>query len=237
VTVTHSLSGLDIAAKGGCPADRPTLERLAAEAEEADIARLTWNDEVIVTRRPPAQRFGHALVIPPPGSFLQATQHGENALLSAVREIVGEAGSVADLFSGCGTFTLPLANTARIHAVEGSSDMTKALEQGWRSTQGLKQVSTETRDLFRNPLLADEFSPFETCVIDPPRAGAEAQVFELAKAQLPRIAYVSCNPVSFARDAITLVDAGYRLDWIQPIDQFRWSTHVELVASFTLNSA
>jgi 23S rRNA (uracil1939-C5)-methyltransferase len=237
LTVTQSSSGLDIAATGGSEPDRTTLERLVAEAEKADVARLAWNGEIIATRRPPMQYFGRAAVVPPPGAFLQATQHGEHVLLSAVREIVGDAASVVDLFPGCGTFSLPLAETARVHAVEGSADMTEALSQGWRGVEGLKQVTAETRDLFRNPLLADELVSFDACVIDPPRAGAEAQIAELAKARVPRIAHVSCNPVTFARDAGSLVEAGYRLDWVQPVDQFRWSAHVELVASFTLNSA
>ena len=110
--------------------------------------------------------------------------------------------------------------------------MVKALDQGWRQADGLKRVTTEARDLFRRPLLPDELKRFDAAVIDPPRAGAEAQVSELAQSQIGRIAFVSCNPVTFARDAKTLLSAGYRLEWVQVVDQFRWSTHVELAAAF-----
>ena len=138
-----------------------------------------------------------------------------------------------DLFAGCGTFALPLAMRAEVHAVEGDAEMLSALDAGWRHAQGVKQVTTEARDLFRRPLMPDETVKADAVVLDPPRAGAEAQVAELVKAAVPRIAYVSCNPVTFARDAAELVAAGYSLDWIQVVDQFRWSAHVELVASFT----
>ena len=188
-------------------------------------------------RSPPLQRFGKALVPCPPGAFLQATRQGEAALLDAVRQIVGDAKQVVDLFAGCGTFALPLAEGAEVHAAEGSSQMTAALDAGWRRAEGLKRVTHEARDLFRRPLLPDELKRFDAAVIDPPRAGAEAQVAELAKARVPRIAFVSCNPVTFARDAKQLVQAGYHLQWVQVVDQFRWSSHVELVAAFSLTSA
>jgi 23S rRNA (uracil1939-C5)-methyltransferase len=152
-----------------------------------------------------------------------------------VTAIVGDAKSVVDLFAGCGTFALPLAETAEVHAVEGSGDMMSALDAGWRQAQGLKRVVTETRDLFRRPLLPDEFHRVDAVVIDPPRAGAAAQIAELATAQVPVIAHVSCNPQTFARDGETLIKAGYVLDWVQPVDQFRWSAHVELVGAFRLS--
>ncbi|BBU59177.1 hypothetical protein KU6B_54420 [Mameliella alba] len=190
----------------------------------------------MLTLRPPHQQFGTALVTPPPGAFLQATATGQEALLSAVLEALAGAKHVADLFAGCGTFALPLAELARVHAVEGDRAMTAALDKGWRQGQGLRHVTTEARDLFRNPLLPDELKRFDGAVIDPPRAGAEAQVAELARARVPRIAHVSCNPVTFARDCARLVAAGYRLDWLQVVDQFRWSTHVELVAALQLES-
>ena len=145
-------------------------------------------------------------------------------------EIMAGATRVADLFAGCGTFSLPLAEHADVHAVEGNGAMLTALDKGWRMAEGLKRVTTEARDLFRRPLMPDELARFDAVVIDPPRAGAEAQVSELAKSRIPVIAFVSCNPVTFARDARLLVDAGWRLDWVQVVDQFRWSPHVELVA-------
>jgi 23S rRNA (uracil1939-C5)-methyltransferase len=150
---------------------------------------------------------------------------------------VGPARRIADLFAGCGTFSLPLAQSAEIHAAEGSAPMMRALDQAWRNTPGLKRISTETRDLFRRPLLPDELAGFDAVVIDPPRAGAQAQVAELARAAVPVIAAVSCNPVSFARDARVLCAAGYTLDWVQVIDQFRWSAHVELTARFSCDGA
>jgi 23S rRNA (uracil1939-C5)-methyltransferase len=142
---------------------------------------------------------------------------------------------VVDLFSGVGTFTLPLAETMEVHAVEGDAAMTRALDLAARNTPNLYRISTETRDLFRRPLEPDELRAFTAAVIDPPRAGAEAQTDRLAAAQVPVIAAVSCNPVTFARDAKTLVGAGYRLDWVQVVDQFRWSTHIELVARLSLS--
>ncbi len=234
VTVTLSGGGLDFAARGGKPADGSLLVTLAHLAEAHDLARLAWDDEVIALRRQPTQQFGRAVVTPPPGGFLQATPEGESALLTAVREITAGAQSVVDLFAGSGTFALPLAETAEVHAVEGDKAMIEALDRGWRHAQGLKRVTSEARDLFRRPLLADELARFEAAVIDPPRAGAEAQIAQLARARVPIIAHVSCNPVTFARDARTLCDAGYRIEWTQVVDQFRWSVHVEMVGAFRL---
>ena len=179
------------------------------------------------------QRFGRALVSPPPGAFLQATAEGEQALLQSVALAIGSARKITDLFAGVGTFALPLAERAEVHAVEGEATMTAALTKGANMTSGLKRVTVETRDLFRRPLEADEFKGVEAVVIDPPRAGAEAQMAVLARSNVPLIASVSCNPVTFARDAKTLISGGYSLDWVQVVDQFRWSPHVELVARFS----
>ncbi len=234
VTLTLSDAGLDVAVKGGKPLDGPLEQALAQATEHHKLARLTWDDEVIAMRQPPVQRFGAAEVVLPPGAFLQATKDGEQALLKAVLEILQGAKRVADLFAGSGTFSLPISEHAEVHAVEGEAAMTRALDQGWRKTQGLKHVTTEARDLFRRPLMPDELQKFDAVVLDPPRAGAEAQVAELAQAKPPVIAYVSCSPVTFARDAKTLVDAGYALEWVQVVDQFRWSSHIELAACFQL---
>ncbi|QDI77544.1 MULTISPECIES: class I SAM-dependent RNA methyltransferase [Leisingera] len=238
VTVTASYAGLDMFVQNGKPLDGPLRIALAQLAEKHRIARLTWDDELVAMEQPPVQPFGPALVCPPPGAFLQATKDGEAALLAAVLEITRGAKRIVDLFAGCGTFALPLAQAAEVHAVEGERDMVAALDAGWRKAKGLKKVTTEARDLFRNPLLPEDLNPFgaafDAAVIDPPRAGAEAQVAQLAKARTPVIAYVSCNPVSFARDAKTLAAAGYDLGWVQVVDQFRWSAHIEAVARFTL---
>ena len=237
VTVTVSEEGLDVAVSKGKPLDGPLRQQLAQICEELALARLTWDDEVIAMRATPAQRFGNARVTPPPGAFLQATRHGEAALLAAVTEAVGDAENIIDLFAGAGTFSLPLAQRARVHAVESDAEMLESLEAGWRNASGLKPVTTAARDLFRRPLLPDELAKADAVVLDPPRAGAEAQVAEIIRAQVPRLAYVSCNPVSFARDVQSLVASGYCLDWVQVVDQFRWSSHVELAACLTLRQS
>jgi 23S rRNA (uracil1939-C5)-methyltransferase len=235
VTATATRAGLDLSVSGGKPMDGQLFAQLAQVAEAVGVARLAWDGEIVVQRVPPAQVFGAAQVVPPSGAFLQATQDGESALVASVREAVGEARRVVDLFAGCGTFSLPLADTAEVHAVEGAAPMMVALDQGWRHASGLRKVTTEARDLFRRPLMPDELAKFDAVVLDPPRAGAEAQVREIAQAKRPVLAYVSCNPVTFARDAKVLIDAGYRLDWVQVVDQFRWSAHVELAARFVLD--
>lgn len=233
VTVTSSKYGLDVSVQHGKVLDGPLRQELAQLCDQLGLARLSWDTEVIAMRNPPYQQFGKAKVTPPPGAFLQATHAGEAALLAAVKEAVGDADRVADLFAGCGTFSLPLAETARVHAVESEAEMLTALDQGWRMAEGLKPVTTETRDLYRRPMLPDELAKVGAVVLDPPRAGAERQVAELIKAGVPRIAYVSCNPVTFARDIHGLVSSGYVLDWVQVVDQFRWSSHVELAACLT----
>lgn len=233
VAVTLSDAGLDIRVTGGKPLDAPLRVALAGLADTHDLARLAWEDEVVVTRRPPEQVFDDIRVVPPAGAFLQATKASEGALIEAVRGIIGPARHVLDLFAGCGTFALPLSRQAPVHAVEGSAEMIAALDHGWRMADRVKTLTTEARDLFRQPLVTEELARFDTVVLDPPRAGAEAQTAQLAHAAPARIAYVSCNPVTFARDAAALCAGGYTLDHVRPVDQFRWSAHVELVAQFT----
>ncbi|SFB11517.1 23S rRNA m(5)U-1939 methyltransferase [Poseidonocella pacifica] len=233
VTVTSSEIGLDLAVEGGKPLDAALRMDLGQITQRVGIARLTWDDETVAMQSPPTQPMGRAHVAPPPGAFLQATPQGEAALLAAVREAVGPAGRIVDLFAGCGTFSLPLAERAEVHAVETAAPMLEALNGGWRYAHGLRKVTTEVRDLFRDPLVASELAAFGAAVIDPPRAGAESQTRELAQAGVPRVAAVSCNPGTFARDARILTEAGYSLDWIVVVDQFRWSPHVELAAAFS----
>ncbi len=230
--VTLTRGGPDVTVTGGKPLDATQRMGLARLVETHAFSRLTWDGETVALRDRPALALGTATVVPPPGAFLQATAEGEAALVSAVRQALGPQRRVVDLFAGIGTFSLPLADSMEIHAVEGDDAMTAALEVAARNTSNLHRVQVETRDLFRRPLEADELQPFSGAVIDPPRAGAEAQTDRLARSAIPVIAAVSCNPVTFARDATTLVSAGYRLEWVQVIDQFRWSTHVELVARF-----
>ncbi|WP_295534089.1 class I SAM-dependent RNA methyltransferase [uncultured Thioclava sp.] len=228
-----SQNGLDIAATGGKDTDPAQFEALADLARRRDLARLTWNGEVIAARRAPLQSFGAAKVAPPPGAFLQATAHGEAALVAFVREAVTGASKVADLFAGCGTFALPLAEDASVHAVENATAMIEALDLGWRQAKGLHRVTSEVRDLFRRPLLSDEIDRYDAVVIDPPRAGAEAQVAQICASRLKRLVHVSCNPVTFAREAAALIDAGFTLDRILVVDQFRFSAHVEVAACFS----
>jgi len=233
LTVTDSAAGLDVLVQTDQKLTDQLRIDLAVFAQQHQLARLTWVDETVVTLRPPVQVLGSATVTPPPGAFLQATADGEAALLAAVTEIVGNAAKVVDLFAGCGTFSLPLAKTAEVLAVEGDAAMIAALDKAWRVAKGVKRVTGETRDLFRRPLEPDELKGFDVAVLDPPRAGAASQVATLAASTVNRIAMVSCNPVTFGRDVATLVEAGFAVDWVQVVDQFRWSPHVEMVASLT----
>lgn len=231
MTVTETLNGLDVAVKGGKPVDPPLFTQLAAFAERADLARLDWDGQAI-TRKPPALQMGRARVVPPPGSFLQATAEGEAALLTVTRHIVKGADRVLDLFAGVGTFTLPLAEQAEVHAVEGLAAPLAALDSAWRATQGLKRVTTEIRDLAKRPLMVDELRHYHAIVIDPPRAGAEMQAAEIARSEVEKLAWISCDPVTFARDARILAEKGLVISRLFVVDQFRWSPHVETVAEF-----
>jgi 23S rRNA (uracil1939-C5)-methyltransferase len=166
----------------------------------------------------------------PPGGFLQATADGEAVLLDEVRRAVGDAGTVADLFSGLGTFALSLAGDRRVYAAEAARDAVLALKSAGDRLPG--RVFVEHRDLFRRPLVPAELNRFGAVVLDPPRAGAREQVAQIAASDVPALAYLSCNPSSFARDAATLIGGGYRLERVKPVGQFRWSTHVELAGTF-----
>ncbi|TVS03839.1 MAG: class I SAM-dependent RNA methyltransferase [Rhodobacteraceae bacterium] len=233
LALTRSEAGLDLAISGGKPLDGPLQAELGRWAGQAQVARLSYDSEVIALAAQPYHQFGRAQVTPPPGAFLQATPEAEVAMRDATRTAAGGAARIVDIFAGCGTFTLPLAAAAEVHAVEGDAAMLAALDAGWRHATGLKRVTHEARDLFRRPLLPEELNRFDAAVIDPPRAGAESQAEALAQSRVPRVAALSCNPVTFARDAKRLTQGGYRLEWVQLIDQFRFSPHVELAALFT----
>jgi 23S rRNA (uracil1939-C5)-methyltransferase len=179
----------------------------------------------------PKVTLGGVPVILPPNPFLQSTREGEAALQERVLKSVGRAKTVADLFSGVGTFALPLAKKTRVHAVEQDKAALAALAQAAKSPN-LKPVTTEARDLFKQPLTAVELATYDAVVMDPPRAGAEAQARVLAKSKVPVVAYVSCDASSFARDAAILLAGGYKIGPVTPIDQFLWSSHIELVAEF-----
>jgi 23S rRNA (uracil1939-C5)-methyltransferase len=231
LTVLETLAGLDVAAEGVKPLDEKrrraaieTVMRLSA------IARVSVNGEILIEPRKPLVDFGGVLAAPPPGAFMQATKEAEDAMAALVLAHVGKAKRVLDLFAGSGTFALRVARTARVHAVEGEDKPLKALDLAARTTQGLKPVTVEKRDLFRRPLTAQELKVYDAVVFDPPRAGAEAQVRELARAGVKKVAAVSCNPLTLARDLRLLVDQGYEIRSVIPVDQFLWSPHVEAVA-------
>src|SRR5258705_2853201 len=175
--------------------------------------------------------IGRFTVALPPESFLQPTKEGEAIVQELVREEAGKAKRIADLFSGCGTFALALAEGRSVHAVDSAASQIEALAQAAKA--GRATLTTDVRDLFRRPLLASELARFDAVVLDPPRPGATAQVQALARSAVRTVLYVSCNPASFARDARILVDGGYRLTRVVPLDQFLWSPHVELFARFT----
>ncbi len=235
LSVTLCDTGLDVSVTEGKPLQGTMLTDLATIAVAHDLARLAWNREVVALTRPPSRRLGQAVVVPPPGAFVQATPQGEAALVASVQQATMGAKRIADLFAGCGTFALPLAENAEVHAVESDATMLAALDAGWRQANGLKRLSHEPRDLFSRPLLPAELNKFDAIVLDPPRAGALAQCNQIAASTVRRLAYVSCNPASFARDAKALANQDFRIDWIQPVDQFRWSGHVELVAQLSRN--
>ncbi|MBE3638236.1 class I SAM-dependent RNA methyltransferase [Mangrovicoccus algicola] len=229
---TETLNGPDLAATGGKPLDLALHQELVALGAEAGLARLSWNGEQVAQWAAPEIRLGSARVALPPGAFLQATAHGQAALTAAVEEITAGAARIADLFCGCGTFALPLSARADVLAFEAERPQVAALQAAWNRTEGLHQLRAEARDLFRRPLMADELKGVEAVVIDPPRAGAAAQMAELAKSAVPVIASVSCSPSSFARDAAILIGGGYEMGKVTVVDQFRWSPHAEIVAGF-----
>ena len=206
------------------------MARLAATHK---LARLTRHGEMIAQRSPPTVAIGRAQLTLPPGSFLQATVAGEHALARLVESHVGKAKSIADLFCGVGPFALRLAERARVAAFDADAEAVAALKQAANMTSGLKPVDAEPRDLFRRPLVAQELKRVDALVFDPPRQGAEAQSRELAKSAVPIVVAVSCNAATFARDARILVDGGYKLKSVTPVDQFRHSAHVEIVALLT----
>jgi len=235
VTVTDD--GLDIdvtgveARSGGLSAD--ARQEVAALAAEAGLARLTLAGDILFQQRQPSLRIGRARVALPAGAFLQADPAAEAAMVAEARVAVEGARRIADLFCGLGAFTFPLAEVAPVLAMDGSAPAIRALAAAVATAPGLHGVTAEARDLFRRPLSAAELKRIDAVVFDPPRAGALAQAAEIAQSGAARVVGVSCNPATFARDARRLVDGGFRLERIRPVDQFLWSSHLELVAVFS----
>lgn len=232
LAITSTSAGLDIDLRGSGPVDARRRTTLIETAGSLDLARLSLHGDVLIERRRPFVMMGRAEVVPSPGAFLQATAAGEAALASEVVAGAGKARRVADLFAGCGPFTLRLAEAAEVHAVESDEASLAALDRAARMTAGLRRVTVERRDLFRRPLLAPEPDRFDAVVLDPPRAGAEAQARQLGLSSVDTVILVSCDPGTFARDAAILAAGGYRLERVVPIDQFKWAAHVEVVGLF-----
>jgi 23S rRNA (uracil1939-C5)-methyltransferase len=232
IQITATGGGLDVDLRGHGPLDDRVGVRLCDLAGSLDLARLSLHGELLLERRYPSIVMGRAQVVPPPGSFLQATRRGEEVLSQLVVAGCRDARSVADLFSGCGPFALRLAEHAEIHAVEVDRASIAALDRAARSTAGLRRVTTEARDLFRRPLLAPELDRFDVVVLDPPRAGAEAQARQIAGSKVSRVVSVSCDAGTFARDAALLIAAGFNLEEVIPVDQFKYSPHIEILGVF-----
>jgi len=232
VHATDSDTGLEVAMRWSRKLTPAISAGVAHWAQTYKVARVAINGGIAAEFATPTIQFGRARVTLPPESFLQPTREGEDALRDKIMAGVKGAKTIADLFAGCGTFTFPLAEKARVHAVELDKPALAAIAAAARATQGLKPITTEARDLFKIPLSGDELRPFDAVVLDPPRLGAQAQAKALATSSVRRIAYASCNAESFARDARILVDGGYKLGAVTPVDQFLWSSHIELVAAF-----
>ena len=233
---TLSETGIDLAIELPHPPDLRRLETLAAFAEAEDLAQLSWRcgDELapVARRRQPRVTLAGIAVDLPPDAFLQPSLEAEAALSEAVLAMAGEAGRIADLYAGIGTFAFALAAKAKVLAVEGSEASVAALARAAARAGLSGRVSAERRDLAARPLDSEEMARFDAVVFDPPYAGAREQSAALAVSPVPRIIAVSCNPASFARDARALVDGGYSVVEIRPFDAFIWSANLELVALF-----
>lgn len=229
VLVTLCDNGLDLSF---------SLEQMPSEAMEADFVRAfsrtsflraSVNGSILVEKEKPIVRFDDAAVPLAPGTFLQSVPEIEARMAKQVLQHLRKAKRIVDLFSGSGTFSLRLARKSRVHAVENDDDALNALSLG-ASTSGLKPVTTEERDLYEAALTTKELGRFDGLCLDPPRAGAAEQITQISKSEIDKIAYVSCNPISLARDLRILVNSGYKIDRVTPYDQFLWSPHVETVA-------
>jgi 23S rRNA (uracil1939-C5)-methyltransferase len=232
VSLTAADNGLDASIKAERKIADEQMPRLAALVAELNLARLTINGNMVAKRAMPVVSIGKALVQVPSGSFLQATKAGEETLANLVLDSLGKARSVADLFCGIGPFALRIAEKAKVTAIDSDKPAIVSLAQAVRLTTGIRPLKAEVRDLMREPLVANELKEFDAVVFDPPRAGAEAQAKQFAKSNVKTIVAVSCDPASFARDAQILLGGGYKLKSLNAVDQFKWTSHVEIVGTF-----
>ena len=232
IQVTATDNGLDVDVRGSGSLPTAMIATLSRLAEQRGLARLTRHGELVLMRSPPTIAIGTARVTLPPGSFLQATVAGEEALAALVAEHCKRAKHIADLFCGVGPFALRLAAKSRVSAFDSDAGAIMALQKAATSTSGLKPIKAEARDLFRRPLVPQELRDYDAVVFDPPRQGAQAQAQQLAASKIAVVVAVSCNVATFARDARILIDGGYTIEGVTPVDQFRHTPHVELVARF-----
>ncbi|MES2751079.1 MAG: methyltransferase [Pseudomonadota bacterium] len=232
IQITAAGNGLDVDVRGSGPLDATMLSALSKLAAKHNLARLTRHGELVIMRVPPVVKVGKAQVTLPAGSFMQPTVAGEETLAALAFSRCKGAKHVADLFCGFGPFALRLAEKFKVSAFDNDADAVTALQNAVKATQGLKPIKAEARDLFRRPLMPQELRDFDCVVFDPPRQGAQAQSQQLAASKIALVVAVSCNPATFARDARILIDGGFKLDGVTPVDQFRHTPHVELVARF-----
>jgi 23S rRNA (uracil1939-C5)-methyltransferase len=232
IGVTATLDWLDVDLRGPGPLERAEAQKLVRTADALDLARVSNHGEVVIERRPPRVAFGEALVKLPPGGFLQATDAGETLLADFAERAFSDSKRVADLFCGAGAFALRLARRRDVFAADADAAAIAALSRAAATTPGLRKLTAETRDLFRRPLRPEELAAFDAALIDPPRAGALEQSRALAASSLPLVVSISCNAATFARDARILIEGGFRIEAVTPLDQFRFSPHVEIAAVF-----
>jgi 23S rRNA (uracil1939-C5)-methyltransferase len=232
IQATATDSGMDVDVRGSGPLDPGRMTALAGVAAKHKLARVTRHGELVAQAAQPLLTIGRAQVPLPPGAFLQATAEGEATLARLVLDHGSAAKRIADLFCGIGPFALRLAERARVTAADSDASAIQSLERAAANTSGLKPVEAQVRDLFRRPFMAAELKGFDAVVFDPPRQGAEAQARELVKSAVPVVVAVSCDATTFARDARILVNGGYKLSVATPVDQFRYSYHVEIVGKF-----
>jgi 23S rRNA (uracil1939-C5)-methyltransferase len=232
IAVSATLDGLDVDLRGSGPLGRDETQKLARTADALDLARVSNHGEIVIERRPPRVAFGEALTRLPAGGFLQATEAGEAWLAQFAERAVAKSRRVADLFCGAGAFALRLAREHEVFAADSDPAAIAALTRAVATTRGLHKLETQTRDLYRRPLQAQDLAAFDAALIDPPRAGAIEQARALAASSLPLVVSISCNAATFARDARILVDGGFQVESVIPLDQFRFSAHVEIAAVF-----